>query len=496
MSRHWVDAPDEELIVAAVAGERDAFAALHDRLAPRVYSRFLCEFGDDAEAKDATQDTFVEMWRALPQLREPRALRGWLATIANRRAMRSNGDRALQLDPFAPHDGLAHRADPARGPDERVMQAEASQLVNDALEGLNPRYRAAVEFLLAHGHAGRDLGAALGVTPAQASRIADKATHGLADAIRALVVARMGRGDCAGLDRILGEAGWAGGPLSEDLRTTVQRHIGRCDRCQERRRSAARHVIESLPVVLPLLVPAALRDRVLGDAEAIASTQQAPASASAPRAWRPHIAALAAAAAVVVVFLAALVLRRNDDEDVTADNTRGDAPSNVDVESGSDDDLPLCSDLPGTPVDDFAGCLDPSGDVINGLLGDTCTHGRDLSMIYIDDTTYWGFDGGTWHTGPKEGQGIDCSSLPAGEAIGGGDDSAPAGIPACTDLPGRPVVDDKQCTDASGEVKTAVGFWDCPPQGLLWQTEADGIGYWGFEDDVWHSQPGPIGGCP
>ncbi len=66
------------LVLAAQRGNRQAFAALF-QIHHRHLLRFACKFsGDTDSAKDAVQDAWLGMARALPGLRDPRAFRSWL----------------------------------------------------------------------------------------------------------------------------------------------------------------------------------------------------------------------------------------------------------------------------------------------------------------------------------------------------------------------------------------------------------------------------------
>ena len=381
MSGTWGEGDDLALVTAASRGDGEAFARVYDRHAGWVYSRLRYDLVNEAEARDATQEVFLEVWRDLPQLRDPQAFPAWVRTVTARRAMKVTRARAARPDTSAGGDDQLDRAvDPASGPDVDAIQGEARQLVADGLEGLNPRYRQVVELRLLHGQAGGALIRDLGMTAAQASRLADKALHGLADSIRALVVARQGRRSCAGLDRLLAESGWVSGPLTPELRSKVQRHVGRCTTCQGQRQEADRQVLESLPMLVPFVVPAGLRDSVLHEAARIAATRPAasqppagqepsgPASgqpASGPR-WVPTPAAPTAlhpaggspspdrglrvavggAAAVLVLLLGVAGLRScgDDDPSGTADSALPDRESPSDDAVGPKGDEPAEGD--------------------------------------------------------------------------------------------------------------------------------------------------------
>jgi len=83
-------------------------------------------------ADDALQETFIAVFRNLPALREPAALRGWVRRIAVREAVRvASGRREVPLDAVV--------LDAVTTPDTDV---ESWLDVKDALAGLPPEQRA------------------------------------------------------------------------------------------------------------------------------------------------------------------------------------------------------------------------------------------------------------------------------------------------------------------------------------------------------------------
>lgn len=78
---------DRILLEAAQDGDLDAFEALVRRHQPGVYRVALRMLGSEADAQDATQETFVRAWRALPRFRHDSALTTWLYRIVTRRCL-------------------------------------------------------------------------------------------------------------------------------------------------------------------------------------------------------------------------------------------------------------------------------------------------------------------------------------------------------------------------------------------------------------------------
>jgi RNA polymerase sigma-70 factor (ECF subfamily) len=76
---------DVALVLAAAAGDRDAFAALYEQYGRLVHGILLARVPRD-DVSDLVQDVFITVWRRLESLRDPAAFGGWLATIARNRA--------------------------------------------------------------------------------------------------------------------------------------------------------------------------------------------------------------------------------------------------------------------------------------------------------------------------------------------------------------------------------------------------------------------------
>jgi len=81
----------ESVIERARAGDGDAFDELARSRIDSVYRTALAILGSPADARDATQEALVAMWRGLPSLRSADSFDGWLYRItvnASRMALR------------------------------------------------------------------------------------------------------------------------------------------------------------------------------------------------------------------------------------------------------------------------------------------------------------------------------------------------------------------------------------------------------------------------
>lgn len=73
---------DVALVEGLWAGEAWARAALYDRYAPLVQRILLRVLGRDDELADVLQDTFLQAYSSVDSIRDPKALSGWLASVA------------------------------------------------------------------------------------------------------------------------------------------------------------------------------------------------------------------------------------------------------------------------------------------------------------------------------------------------------------------------------------------------------------------------------
>jgi RNA polymerase sigma factor (sigma-70 family) len=135
------------------------FQALIDEHRDDVY-RFLRASVGPHEADDCFQETFISALRAYPRLRADSNLRGWLFTIAHRKALDSHRARGRRAVPLAE---LPERvAEPLMNGGEPELWREVGRLPT--------KQRAAVLLRFAGDLAYREIGDAMGSTEEAARR--------------------------------------------------------------------------------------------------------------------------------------------------------------------------------------------------------------------------------------------------------------------------------------------------------------------------------------
>jgi len=119
------------LVERAQAGDRDAFETLLGRwLDPSLRVAFVI-LGNEADARDATQEAFLQAWRDIPRLRDPDRFDAWLNRILVNRCRTLRGNRRRTTVREINLSALPESAEPAVGDDP---PGEGGSLSLDAVE--------------------------------------------------------------------------------------------------------------------------------------------------------------------------------------------------------------------------------------------------------------------------------------------------------------------------------------------------------------------------
>jgi RNA polymerase sigma-70 factor (ECF subfamily) len=152
-------------LIARVGRDRDrtAFAAVYDRLAPRVYGFLLSLLGNRPDADDVLQETFLQVWNQAGRFDPARAHPdGWVLMIARSRAGDQLRKRATAKVQGTPADEPADTTHPAAG----LERADAAGRVSAALARIPPEQGELIRLAfydgLTHEQIARTLGLPLG----------------------------------------------------------------------------------------------------------------------------------------------------------------------------------------------------------------------------------------------------------------------------------------------------------------------------------------------
>jgi RNA polymerase sigma-70 factor (ECF subfamily) len=146
---------DGELVLAARAGDRDAFASLYERYVPLVHGVLLARVRA-TDVLDLVHDVFLSALRRLASLEQPEQFGPWVAAIARNLASDAHKRRRESVELG---DELHARERDDRGEAEDAARALA------ALRELPEAYRETLVLRLVEGLTGPEIAARTGLTP-------------------------------------------------------------------------------------------------------------------------------------------------------------------------------------------------------------------------------------------------------------------------------------------------------------------------------------------
>ncbi len=171
--RAAVDDPDRVEVTAARAGDEAAFERLVARHEGTLYRLARRLLGDEEEALDAVQETFLRIYRGLGAFRGEARFRTWATGIAihvcRNRLASASARAARRSVPLAggeeedPSSRFERElADPAPGPEAAARGSELRRAVSRALARLTPEHREVLLLCEMQGLSYEEAAAALG----------------------------------------------------------------------------------------------------------------------------------------------------------------------------------------------------------------------------------------------------------------------------------------------------------------------------------------------
>lgn len=149
----------------------DALATEHK---DAVYRQLIRACGNREDAEDVLVEALLKAYRSLGQLRDQTAFRAWLAQIGRRVCWQLKERQALEpiVQLSALEDRGAHAVDPAPPPDVALAREHLRDLLQRAVDSLEPPYRDVYVLRDLEGHSGDDVARRLGISlAAQKSRL-------------------------------------------------------------------------------------------------------------------------------------------------------------------------------------------------------------------------------------------------------------------------------------------------------------------------------------
>lgn len=136
----------EKLIKAAAEGSVEDFHQLYECYSAPVYKFILGMTGNESEAEDITQETFIKVFYKLKELKDPGHFKYWLYRIARNevyqryRQLKRRGEVSIDNEEIGYYEFLPDDKD-GYDPEQRVISRELDSVVRNAVLELKPKYR-------------------------------------------------------------------------------------------------------------------------------------------------------------------------------------------------------------------------------------------------------------------------------------------------------------------------------------------------------------------
>lgn len=243
---------DERLITRVRAGDEAAFEAIYDRHHSGLLSFCRHMLGNQQEAEDAVQHTFIAAYRSLLSGDRDIQLKAWLYAIARNRSLsllRARREHTPLDDVQPATEGLAAEVE---------RRQDLKELLGD-LQGLPEEQRAALVLSEIAAHSHDEIGVILGVPKNKVKALVFQARTSIAGSREARDT------PCAEVQEQL--ATLHGGALR---RNQIRRHVETCAACQSFKAETQRQRA-AMAIVLPVIPAITLKSGVLGATTASAA---------------------------------------------------------------------------------------------------------------------------------------------------------------------------------------------------------------------------------
>ena len=155
---------DEELVLAAQAGDARCFGQLYERYHPYIRKILHDDLRDVDARNDVLQSVFEKGWHKISTLRDPNAFKSWIAQLARRLVVdhyRKSG-RSVATDFTDPENEFDLESDAWSGHDWAAMR-EVAELLQIGIDGLSARDAAVLEMATSFGFTSQEIAAALDI---------------------------------------------------------------------------------------------------------------------------------------------------------------------------------------------------------------------------------------------------------------------------------------------------------------------------------------------
>ncbi len=160
----------DDLVNAAKSGNQDAMAQMYLMTCGVAYATIRSIVSTEEDAEDLLQDTYIQVFRKLDTLKEPKAFYGWVKTIARRQAINYVNEKKpivfsqMESDDDEIKKKLEVKDEDPIIPDIVLEEKETTALLHEMLSDLKDEYRIPLIMRYYGKMSEKDIAEALNVT--------------------------------------------------------------------------------------------------------------------------------------------------------------------------------------------------------------------------------------------------------------------------------------------------------------------------------------------
>ena len=161
---------DESFVDQLIAGDRPAFSQLVEQTSTRIYSLGLRMLGNEQDAEDLLQETYLKALKALPNFEKRSSINTWLFRIAANEALmllrkRKTGPNTIDIDRGDEEDEAPIEIlDWCCLPEQEMVSAETRAQLNKAAVHLSPALRIVFQLRDVDGFSVQETAEILGIS--------------------------------------------------------------------------------------------------------------------------------------------------------------------------------------------------------------------------------------------------------------------------------------------------------------------------------------------
>lgn len=146
-----MDATEKKLIIESQKGDMESFEALIGAYQKGAYNIAYRMLGDVEDAKDASQEAIIKIYRSIGGFRMQSSFKTWFFRVVTNTCLdyrrKRSRHKVLYIDnPHESDEGSFRRQmeDPSEGPEETLLRSEQSRALQSMIMEMPEKYRTAL----------------------------------------------------------------------------------------------------------------------------------------------------------------------------------------------------------------------------------------------------------------------------------------------------------------------------------------------------------------